>query len=135
MCISVCIAAAEPLPYWEMGVVPSREICVSGPEEDVPARKGILSKRFVYTVSASRTGDGCGFQEENDGSEAAREALADFLDWALARVGEIELFVDYFDPTTQGIDPSSHDWIGPSDIRTWRSRFRPGEFLVVTREA
>ena len=92
---------------------------------------GVFSKAHVYLISASQTGDGCGFTYDSPAAQQAREALADFLERALSVVPEVEVFVRYIDPWTGAATPSSFDRIGPEDIRTWR-RFVPDEFLVVS---
>jgi hypothetical protein len=129
----VYVATEAPLPYWEWGI-PSRYIEVSGPHEAGPDLGSVFSKPHVYAVGAAETGDACGFQYDSPVAQLAREELAAFLDHALARVPEVELFAQYCDETIRVARPSSYDRIGPSDIRTWRSWFRPDEFLLVERE-
>lgn len=126
------LASEKLLPYWEWGV-PFPFIQVSGPHEGPSDITGIFSKCHLYTVSACRTGDGCGFQYEDWEGQKAREALAAFLERALVHVTELELFVRYFDATTREVIPASYDMISPNDIRTWRC-FKPDEFLVVNAE-
>ena len=132
-CLHIVIASDERLPSgeWE---VPSRDITVLGPLDKAPTSTRVFSRHFLYAVRTKRTGDGCGFQGDSHQSRQAREALAAYLDQALERVPELELFVDFVNATTPGVEPSRYDQIGPDDIRTWRSCFRPGEFLVVRRE-
>jgi hypothetical protein len=133
MCIQIYVASAKSLPYSQWSI-PRWDIEVSGPIVDSSDMAGVFSKPYIYTVYATPTGDGCGFQYDNLKGQQAREALADFLERALSVVPELELFVRYFDPTTGVAKPTSYDQIGPSDIRTWRSQFTPDEFLVVTEE-
>jgi hypothetical protein len=129
--ILVLVGSNQVLPIWEWKL-PSRDIGAS--ESADSTTRPFFSKRYIYGVYASRTGDGCGFQGESQEAQQARNALAAFLEQILINESEIELFVEYFDATTPGLEPSSYDCIGPSDIRTWRSNFRPGEFLVVTKD-
>ena len=94
----------------------------------------LFSKRYVYSVGTRWTGDGCGFHGDYKKARRAREALATLFESALERVSELELFVAWHDFGNSGVRPMSFDWIGPSDIRTWISGFKPDEFLLIIRE-
>ena len=92
---------------------------------------GIFSKSHVYCIGERRTGDGCGFNIDDSTGEKARWALADYLDRALTLVPSLEMFVRFTDETTGSASPVSFDRIGPDDLRTFRTRFKNDEFLVV----
>jgi hypothetical protein len=95
----------------------------------------IFSKRHLYMVDAWHTGDGCGFQGNNEYAERARQELADFLDDVLELAPECELFVRQINLTARAVSPASYDKIGPNDIRTWRTTFKDDEFLSIVRDA
>lgn len=132
MCIFLYVGSDRELPFRNW-VPPDAEVGIfeAVREPDVAA---VFSKPFVYTVGTRLTGDGCGFQGDHAEARWAREELAAFLDRALELVPEVELFVAWHDFGDSGVRPGSYDRLGPSDIRLWRSLFRPDEFLVVTRD-
>jgi hypothetical protein len=130
MCIFIYLASDKPLPHWEWPI--SRwKIGVAGPMKNDGDTIALFSKPHVYSVSTTRTGDGCGFQDDDLAGQQEREALADLLERCWAVVGELELFARYVDPKTGAPMPTSYDRVTPSDFRTWR-RFVPDEFLIVS---
>jgi hypothetical protein len=132
LCIVLYVGSDRPLPLPEWGPA-GREIGVheATREPDVVA---LFSKPFVYSVGTRLTGDGCGFQGDYKGASRARQQLARLFERALERVLELEVFVAWHDFGSSGDRPTSFNWIGPSDIRTWVSGFKPNEFLLVIRE-
>jgi hypothetical protein len=94
----------------------------------------IFSKPHVYAIGTQHTGDGCGFQGDYREARKAREELAALLELALVRVPDLELYVAWHDFGESGVVPARFDWIGPSDIRSWMTGFRPDDFFLILRE-
>lgn len=132
MCIHLFLGSGQSLPYSQWLPLD----CGIGVHEvrDQPWVTEVFSTPHVYWVGTHRTGDGCGFQGDYSEARQARAELASLLEGALTLVPEVELFVAWHDVGLSRVVPSKFDWIGPSDIRTWRSLFTPDEFLMIVRE-
>jgi hypothetical protein len=126
LCIFLYVGSDQLLPE----LVPlGRDIGVNKATKG-PEILALFSKLHVYGIATRLTGDGCGFQGHHKQARKAREGLATFLESTLELEPELELFVAWHEFEL----PSSFDWIGPSDIRTWISGFKPGTFLLIVRE-
>ena len=99
-------------------------------------RMGLLYDRLGRKADAQRAYQAVVNQYADQTNEArqARAELASLLEGALELVPELDLFVAWHDVGLSRVVPSKFDWIGPSDIRTWRSHFTPDEFLMIVRE-
>jgi hypothetical protein len=132
VCILLYVGADRELPFRDW--VSSDAGIGVGKAAREPDVAAIFSKPHVYSIGTRQTGDGCGFQGDYAEAACARAELAAFLDRALGLVPELEMFVAWHDFGESGVRPGSFDRIGPADIRTWRTLFRPDEFFVVVRD-
>ena len=132
MCIVLYAGTDRPLPLPAWG--PAGRYIGVHESQHTPDIVALFSKPYVYAIGTRLTGDGCGFQGDHKEARHAREELAELFERALERMPELELFVAWDDFGDSGVRPTSFDWIGPSDIRTWISGFKPDKFLLVIRE-
>jgi hypothetical protein len=138
VCHPLILGSVEPLPVSqyapqedeEVGQIYVRAI---GKAESRDTQ-AIFSTRDLYYIYARSTGDACGFSGNYKEAQDAREELADFLERSLELDADLRLYVAYETFGDSGAIPTRFDYIGPSDIRTWVTRFLEGDFFQVIRE-
>lgn len=133
MCSLFILGSPAPLSVQSWNWDHEREIAVFkfGGSSDSLA---IFSTRILYGIAAQHTGDGCGFSGNYKEADDARQALAVFVEHALDQVADLRLYVAYHDFGDTGVLPAKFDFIGPSDIRTWKAFFNNGDYYQLIRE-
>ena len=129
----------DPLPVWEFArersdAADGQIYVFCGGRGDCPDSRAIFATRFLYYISTEHTADACGFSGGYADALRARNELADFLERAMEHCGDLQLYVALTFYGDSGVVPSSFDYLGPSDLRTWMTELTPGDFFQVIRE-
>lgn len=132
MCLAFYIAADLPLPCvpWDDAAPPAFHLQEFDAAPGHPLRRH-FSKRFLASAGASG-GCGCGFEEGGTSGAASRRELSDYLTAAVARLGEVEVFV--CGSGDESMPPKHRRDASPDDFITYyRALLRYGELTVVRR--